>query len=61
MCTEKREMPSILSYRGQGKDDPVNKTENREKKNHDCGALEGCLWIVFQERVNNEEMLQTTD
>ena len=54
-------MPSILSSRGQGKDDPVNKTENREKKNHDCGALEGYLWIVFQERVNNEEMVQTTD
>lgn len=61
MCTEKREMPSILSYRGQGKDDPVNKTENREKKNHDCGALEGYLWIMFQQRVNNEEMVQTTD
>ena len=32
MCIQNREMPRNLIFRGQEKDDPVKKIENREKK-----------------------------
>ena len=54
-------MPSDLTSRGQGRDDPVTKPETGEERNHGCGVLEGYLWVVFQERVNNEEMVQSAD